>query len=73
MQPDSTEPRRDEPSAAAIDVELQPPSAPGFAAVVRVCGEHDIASSGELGALLEPLYGNVLVDLSELRDSSIRR
>jgi hypothetical protein len=58
MMPDSTEPSRVEPSGAAVDIELQPAHAPGFAAIVRLHGEHDVATGGEIHAALEPVSGD---------------
>jgi anti-anti-sigma factor len=54
-------------SSNAIEIRLGDPSAPGFAAVVKLCGEHDIATSTELRHALSPIFGNVLVDLSECK------
>jgi anti-sigma B factor antagonist len=73
MEPDSTQSRRGEPTAAVVDVELHPPSAPGFAAIVRLVGEHDLATSTSFRDALERINGNVLVDLSECSfiDSSV--
>jgi anti-anti-sigma factor len=48
-----------------VGVELRPTSEPEFAAVVRLCGEHDLATSDEVRDAIEPISGNVLVDLSE--------
>jgi anti-anti-sigma factor len=64
---------RDEDSGEPIRVELQHPRADGYVAVVSLCGEHDLATSGAIHAALAPLGGNVLVDLSacELIDSSV--
>jgi anti-anti-sigma factor len=58
-----------------IDVELSPVQTPGYAAVVSLGGEHDLATSDELGATLEPIFGNVLVDLTRcsFMDSSVIR
>jgi anti-sigma B factor antagonist len=60
-------------SAFDIGVELRPPHTPGYAAIVTLSGEHDLATSKELGAALAPIDGNVLVDLSpcEFIDSSV--
>jgi anti-anti-sigma factor len=57
----------------SIEVEYRPLSAPKYAAVVVMCGEHDVATSAELAAALAPLSGDILVDLSECDfiDSSI--
>ena len=54
-----------------IEVELWP--VPAFAAVVKLRGEHDIATSEHLRGVLAPIAGNVLVDLSECEfvDSSV--
>jgi anti-anti-sigma factor len=56
-----------------IDVELSPSRGSGYAAIVMLCGEHDITTGGALRVALAPLYGNVLVDLSECDfiDSSV--
>jgi anti-anti-sigma factor len=37
----------------------------GYAAIVKLCGEHDLASADELTHVLDPIAGDVLVDLSE--------
>jgi anti-anti-sigma factor len=58
---------------AAVQVEFHAPRAPGYAAVVSLLGEHDLATSDAIGGALEPLLGNVLVDLSdcEFLDSTV--
>jgi anti-anti-sigma factor len=48
-----------------IDVEVRPARAPQYAAVVSLHGEHDLATSGALRTALQPLFGDVLVDLSD--------
>jgi anti-sigma B factor antagonist len=48
----------------AVHVELAPGAPPGFAALVSLNGEHDLASSDALRAALAPLLGDVVVDLS---------
>jgi anti-anti-sigma factor len=48
-----------------IDVDLRPAHAPSFAAVVRLCGEHDLATERDLRDVLRSILGDVLVDLSE--------
>jgi anti-anti-sigma factor len=60
-------------SGSDIAVELRPAHAPGYMAIVTLSGEHDLATSKELGAALAPIDGNVLVDLSpcEFIDSSV--
>jgi anti-sigma B factor antagonist len=68
----------DHPTAAAaaghsIEVELLTASAAGYAAIVTLCGEHDLATSDELTAALTRIDGNVLLDLSdcEFIDSTV--
>jgi anti-anti-sigma factor len=58
-----------------IHVELRPALATSYAAVVSLCGEHDLATSSDLRVALAPLHGDVLVDLSECEfpDSSAIR
>jgi anti-anti-sigma factor len=58
---------------SGIRVELRPAHAAGYAALVTLSGEHDLATSEELGATLAPIDGNLLVDLSpcEFIDSSV--
>jgi anti-sigma B factor antagonist len=53
-------------------VEILPP-APPYVAVVLLRGEHDLATRDAIGAALEPLEGDVLVDLTECTfiDSSV--
>jgi anti-anti-sigma factor len=48
----------------ALCVELLPASAPGYAAILHLRGEHDLATSGAIIDALKPLVGDVLVDLS---------
>jgi anti-anti-sigma factor len=57
----------------AIEVELMPTAASAFAATVRLNGEHDLATRREIQDALEPIEGDVLVDLSacEFIDSSV--
>ncbi len=64
MEPESTSPRRGEPSDAIVDVELVPDGARGFAAVVSLRGEHDLASAAEVAGAIGAIDGNVLVDLT---------
>jgi anti-anti-sigma factor len=56
-----------------IEVGYAPDSVPGYEALVSLGGEHDLASSDELRATLEPIFGNVLVDLTrcEFMDSTV--
>ena len=62
-----------EANNAEISVDLRPADEPGFAAVVRLRGEHDLATGDELRAVLALIDGNVLVDLSacEFIDSTV--
>jgi anti-anti-sigma factor len=53
-----------DPTRPSVDVEHRPVSAPAFAAIVRLCGEHDIASASEIADALSAVFGDVLVDLS---------
>lgn len=58
-----------------IEVEIRPGRAPQYAAIVSLRGEHDLASSGALRDALGPIFGDVLVDLSDCSfvDSSVIR
>jgi anti-anti-sigma factor len=73
MPPNTTPPGGGIPSKPTVNVELNPATAPGFAAIVRLCGEHDLATGSEIVGALEPVYGNVLVDLTtcEFIDSTV--
>jgi anti-anti-sigma factor len=64
MEPESTSPRRGELSDAIVDVELVPESVRGFAAIVSLRGEHDLASAAEVTRAIGAIAGNVLVDLT---------
>jgi anti-anti-sigma factor len=57
--------RADDESPDPIRVELDPPHARGYAAIVFLCGEHDLSTSADLGIALDPIRGNLLIDLSE--------
>jgi anti-anti-sigma factor len=61
------------PTSPAIEVELSPPGVAGYAAIVSLNGEHDLAMSDELVATLAPIDGNLLIDLSacEFIDSTV--
>jgi anti-anti-sigma factor len=61
------------PPTGRIDVELEPAAAPGFAALVVLGGEHDLATSAAVRGALAPITGDVLVDLGpcEFIDSTI--
>jgi anti-anti-sigma factor len=56
-----------------IDVEVRPARAPYVAALVCLRGEHDLASAPALRDTLHPIFGDVLVDLSDCTfiDSSV--
>jgi len=53
------------PDKTSIEVDFAPAGVSPYAAVVKLCGEHDLATRDELHAALAPLYGDVLLDLSE--------
>lgn len=48
-----------------IRVKLDPSHAHGYAAIVFLCGEHDLSTSPDVGMALAPIHGNLLIDLSE--------
>jgi anti-anti-sigma factor len=60
-------------AAPSIELCAGEQSTPGFAAVVRLSGEHDMVMSRELEEALGQITGNALIDLSEcsFMDSSI--
>ena len=67
MEPDSSVP--DE--GARTHVEAEPvvhvdhrPGVPGFAAIVALRGEHDLATAAAISSAIGSIDGNVLVDLS---------
>jgi anti-anti-sigma factor len=66
MPPDGVEdPNRDpDPAPPSIDVELRPSRAAGYAAIITLRGEHDLATSEGLAVALAQIDGNVLLDLS---------
>jgi len=49
----------------AIDVQLGPVREQGFAAVVSLRGDHDLASASDVASAIRTIDGNVLVDLSQ--------
>ena len=61
------------PGNVSIEVDFAPTGVSPYAAVVKLSGEHDMATRDELNAALAPLYGDVLLDLSECEfvDSSV--
>jgi anti-anti-sigma factor len=48
----------------SIEVRLDPAATRGYAGVVSLRGEHDLSTAVEIQDALEPIFGNVLVDLS---------
>jgi anti-anti-sigma factor len=62
-----------DPPLRTIEVELMPTAASDFAATLRLSGEHDLATRRDIQDALEPIDGDVLVDLSacEFIDSSV--
>ncbi|HEV7566614.1 MAG TPA: STAS domain-containing protein [Microbacteriaceae bacterium] len=52
-----------EPARLAIEIDYAPATGP-YAAVVSLCGEHDLATISQIANALAPLVGDVLVDLS---------
>jgi anti-anti-sigma factor len=62
-----------DPTVRTVEVELLPVAAPAFAATVRLSGEHDLATRREIQDAIDPIEGDVLVDLSacEFIDSSV--
>jgi anti-anti-sigma factor len=47
------------------DIQVTIPAEPGYAAVVALVGEHDMASADRIDGTLRRFYGNVLVDLEQ--------
>lgn len=70
-------PRTDEPPQLApepgVTVRFSPESPEGYAAIVSLHGEHDLATSPDLRAALAPIFGDVVVDLTrcEFIDSTV--
>jgi anti-anti-sigma factor len=58
---------------SVVEVVPRPATAPGYAAIVKVGGEHDIATIPRIRETLELIHGSVLVDLSDCTflDSSV--
>jgi anti-anti-sigma factor len=73
MRPDTTPQSGSTPSDSAIEVELRPPHAPEFVAIVALRGEHDIATAPDVQVVLTPLKGDLLIDLTscDFVDSSL--
>lgn len=69
MPSDTTIAAGDHPSPIEIDLR---PAGSRYAAIVALCGEHDIATAPEVRQALERISGSVLVDLTrcEFIDSS---
>jgi anti-sigma B factor antagonist len=57
----------------SVDLTFRHPTATNYAAVLTLCGEHDMATSSEIAAALSSVTGDVLVDLSkcEFIDSTV--
>ncbi len=57
----------------SIEIDFAGPPQGRYAATVRLCGEHDIATSADLQTALCPIFGSVLIDLSacDFIDSTI--
>jgi anti-sigma B factor antagonist len=57
-----------EPCAAwtppSVEVQYAPPGFPGYAAIVALHGEHDLDTHRAILDALEPIFGDVLLDLS---------
>jgi anti-anti-sigma factor len=49
---------------SAVEIEVRPPAAPRFAALIHCRGEHDLASGPKISEALATIHGNVLLDLS---------
>jgi anti-anti-sigma factor len=73
MRSDPTPPAGEPSPTPTVEVLVQPDSGPGFVAIVKLRGEHDLASRTVLENALAPLKGDILVDLSECDyiDSSV--
>jgi anti-anti-sigma factor len=61
------------PGDISIEVDFAPTGVSPYAAVVKLAGEHDLATRDELSAALAPLYGDLLLDLTrcEFIDSAV--
>ena len=57
--------RKHDVARASIEVECRAADVSAFSAVVRLRGEHDIATSVRIREALAPIDGHVLVDLSD--------
>jgi anti-anti-sigma factor len=55
----------DKPPSQDVEVEVRPPHAPQYAAIVSLRGEHDLATAPVIRDALSPVFGDVLVDLSD--------
>jgi anti-anti-sigma factor len=60
-------------TAPTVEVHYDAERVPGFAAVVVLRGEHDLETRAALEEALEPIFGSVLLDLTDCRfiDSSV--
>jgi anti-anti-sigma factor len=59
----------------SIEVVRSPEGARAYAAIVRLCGEHDLGSSADIADTLASIEGDVLVDLTacDFIDASVIR
>jgi anti-anti-sigma factor len=64
MRPDQITPAPHEASRPLVQIELRPPVAPDFHALVRLHGEHDLATSPLIENALASVEGHILMDLS---------
>jgi anti-anti-sigma factor len=65
MGPDSGTPEDGSLAKPTVHVELGPPHARDFAAIVSLRGDHDLATASQVSDAVGAIDGNVLVDLSE--------
>jgi anti-anti-sigma factor len=57
--------RKPQLASAVVEVVPLPATAPGYAAIVKVGGEHDIATIPRIRETLGAIHGHVLVDLTD--------
>lgn len=59
--------------APTVELRFRPSCPEGYAAIVVLCGEHDLATSGDVEAAVSPVDGPLLIDLSqcEFVDSTV--
>jgi anti-anti-sigma factor len=65
--------REPDVAGSVVEVVPRPATAPGYAAIVKVGGEHDIATAPLIRETLELIRGSILIDLSDCTflDSSV--